>query len=214
MEIITKKFGNIKMIRSDSADVKAKVIEESVSVDLRGKSQDTDYPHRQVANAARLEEGASGTSITAEDKESKIRKSSEKLLNVNAQVMGSFQTKIRCCTIAVVGKAAAWIGDWYSNTIYLYSDGGKIMSSVDTTSGEWGLAVKGEGDVIMCSNDKKIRLVTGSGKISTLADTSPFTPKGVYLTTKEEIVVCMAGKGDKNHVAVYSTDGKSKFREI
>ena len=214
VEMITKNVGNIKMIRSDSVDVKGKVIEESASVDLRGKSQETDYPHHQVADAARLEKEAPDTSITAEDKERKIGKSSEKLLNVNAQVMGSFQTKIRCRIIAVGGKAAAWIGDWYSNTIYLYSDGGKIMSSVDTTSGVWGLAVKRSGDVIVCSNDEKVRLVTGAGKVSTLTDTSPFIPRGVYLTTKEEIVVCMVGQGHKNHVAMYSADGKSKLHEI
>ena len=34
------------------------------------------------------------------------------------------------------------------------------------------------------------------------------------MTAREEIVVCMVGQGDKNHVTVYSQDGKSNVRDI
>ena len=209
VEIIMHNVGKIKMTRTDSGGVKGIATEESVSVDVRGKSSDTH------TNAAKLEEGASGPSVTPRDEESNMV-GREKLSSVSVQVFGSFQTKIRCRIIAVVGKGAAWVGDWIKNTIYLYDDNGKIMNSIDVASGVWGLAVKRSGDVVVCQEDKKIKLVTGSGKVNTLTYTSPFKPKGVFLTTKEEIVVCMTGQGqgDKNHVAVYSPDGKSKIREI
>ena len=207
VEMITHNVGKIKMTRTDSGGVKGIATEESVSVDVRGKSNDTH------TNEAKLEEGASGPSVTPRDEESNMMSRGE-LSSFSAQVFGSFQTKIKCRIIAVVGKGAAWVGDWNNNTIYLYDDKGKIMNSIDVASGVWGLGVKRSGDVVVSNQDKRMRLVTGSVKVSTLIVTSPFTPQGVCLTDREEIVVCMAGQGDKNHVAVYSPDGKSKVREI
>ncbi|KAK3082436.1 hypothetical protein FSP39_023498 [Pinctada imbricata] len=67
--------------------------------------------------------------------------------------------------------------------------------------------------LVTCS-DKKVRRVSVSGKVSTIIDTAPFDCMSVYVTTKQEIVVCMYGQGDKDHVAVYSPDGRSKLREI
>ena len=214
MEMITSNIGKIEMMSSDSRDIEKVVTEETVSVDLIGESKDTCTIRDILEKLARLVGGASGPSVTPRDDESKLLVSREKLGSVSAQVLGSFQTNVSCKTLAVFGKGTALVGDWHSNTIYLYDESGRIVKSVEMTSGVWGLALNRFGKVIVCSDDKKIRLVTGSGKVSTLADTLPFRPRGVYLTTKEEIVVCMAGKGEKNHVAVYSMDGKSKLREI
>ena len=209
LEMIMHNVGKIKMTRTDSGGVKGIATEKSVSVDVRGKSSDT---HK---NGAKLEEGASGPSVTLRDGDSnKVNR--EKLSSFSAQVFGSFQTKIKCIIIAVVGKGAAWVGDWINHTIDMYDDNGKIMNSIDVASGVWGLAVKRSCDVVVCQENKTIMLVTGSGKVSMVTDTSPFIPKGVCLTNKEEIVLCMVGRGqlDKNHVAVYSSDLKSKVREI
>ena len=74
--------------------------------------------------------------------------------------------------------------------------------------------VKRSRDIIVCNQDNKVRLVTTHGEVTKLIDNAPFAPRGVCLTEREEIVVCMSGKGDQNHVAIYSPDGKRKVREI
>ena len=206
VEMITKNVGKIKTTKI--------VTEESVLVNLRGESKDTCTPNDPVATTARLAGGASGPSVTPGDNESKEVVRRAKLSSISTKVLGSFKIQTRCMNIAVAGKGTAWVGDWFHNTIYLYDESGKIMSSVNVTSGVFGVAVKASGGVLVCNIDKNIRLVTVSGNVSTLIDTSPFKPKGVFLTGREEIVVCMADQGDKNHVAVYSPDGKSKVREI
>ena len=50
--------------------------------------------------------------------------------------------------------------------------------------------------------------------MATLIDTTPFEASGVCLTGTGQIVVCMRGQQERNHVAVYSPDGKTKMGEI
>ncbi|KAK3097830.1 hypothetical protein FSP39_013595 [Pinctada imbricata] len=61
--------------------------------------------------------------------------------------------------------------------------------------------------MIVTSSDRKVRLVSESGEVSTLINTSPFIPYGVCLNFKEDIVVCLRGQDDRNHLALY-IDGK------
>ena len=75
------------------------------------------------------------------------------------------------------------------------------------------LCVKRNGEVLVC-NGNTLSLVDVNGGVYTLIDTLPFSPSCVCLTAKEEIVVCMSGHGNKNHVVVYSSDGNTKVREI
>ena len=218
MAMIEKNIGKIEMKLFQIDDT---ATTESVSVERRGRSDDTcTLPHKPITqhhaatNTAGMEDESYCPSGTSVNKGGKVMVSREKSSSVSAQVLGNFQTKISCDIIAVTGKDTAWIADWLSNAVYLYDESGRMMKSVNVKSGVWGVAVKASGDVVVCNSDQKIRLVIMSGNVSSLIDTSPFHPRGVCLTAREEIVVCMEDQGDKNHVAVYSPDGKSKVRVI
>ena len=173
-DLIAKYIGKIEM---KCVEIKHAATVESVTVDSKGKLDDTCTLRHRATNAAELEGDASDTSGTPVDIEGKVKVSREKLSSLKSQVLGSFQIKINCRIITAVGKGTAWIGNRYSNTINRYDENGKIVSSIGVTSGVRGLAMKRSGDVIVCSDDQKIRLVTGSGKVSTLTGTSPFTPQ-------------------------------------
>ncbi|KAK3091504.1 hypothetical protein FSP39_020296 [Pinctada imbricata] len=144
---------------------------------------------------------------------------------ITEEKIDSFKTPITIWSIEPVGDDTAWIASIDSDTIYLYDIRGKEIRSVKM-KGQRGffkkankteiydMAVQSNGDIVVSCRDEKVRRVSVSGKITSLINTAPFIPFGVCLTDKEEIVVCMAGEKDKNHVAVYTPDGKSKVREI
>ena len=118
--------------------------------------------------------------------------------------------------VVPISKNTAWIADWYSDTMHMYDITGKVIRSVIVTKqcSIWDIAVSRQGHVIVCGKDKNVRLVTKTGVVNTLIDTAPYRPQGVCLTESEDIVVCMAGMGKHNHLAVYSHDGKKKIKVI
>ena len=73
--------------------------------------------------------------------------------------------------------------------------------------------MKRNGEVLVCNEDL-LSLVAVNGNETTLIDTSPFKPRCVCLTEREEIVVCISGQVDENHIAIYLPDGKKKLRKI
>ena len=132
------------------------------------------------------------------------------------KVINAFEAEILGTSVIPSGKGTAWISSEGIDTMYMYDDRGRKVKSVTARkgSGIWDIAVNRSGDIIVCNEDNKVRLVTVKGKVSTLIDTDPFLPQGVCQTEREEIVVCMAGQGDRNHVSVYSPDGERKVRDI
>ncbi|KAK3088158.1 hypothetical protein FSP39_015484 [Pinctada imbricata] len=131
-------------------------------------------------------------------------------------VQNSFISKIGVSSLTTAGNNMAWVMYHRSPTMYLYNDEGKVVRSV-TVKGAGGIndmSITKSGEMIVTCIDRKVRCVSVSGEVSTLIDTAPFSCSGVCLTDEEEIVVCMRGQRDKNHVAIYSPDGRRKVREI
>ena len=136
--------------------------------------------------------------------------------DIDIKPLGSFHTDAMCTSVVPSGKDTAWVANWNSDTMQMYGIKGKRIRSVTMTKGAriMDIALKQSGDVIVCNTDSRVRLVTVDGTITTMIDVSPYTPQGVCLNEEEEIVLCMAGRRDGNHVAVYSPDGKERVREI
>ena len=159
----------------------------------------------------------SDTDVRDDDKNQKDKGKPAVMKSItDAKVISTFETEIIGSSVVPAGKGTAWISYQNNETMYMYDDRGKKLRSVTVTKGAWiwDIAVKRSGDVIVCNDDKKVRLVTVNGKVNALINTAPFFSQGVCLTEKEEIVVCMIGQCDRNHVAVYSPDGKRKVRNI
>ncbi|KAK3082744.1 hypothetical protein FSP39_004101 [Pinctada imbricata] len=138
------------------------------------------------------------------------------LISVHVQKLHSFDSKIGVTSLTTAGNNMAWVMNYRSPTMYLYNDKGKVVRSV-TVEGSEGIndmAITQSGEMIVTCTDKKVRRVSVNGKVSTMIDAAPFGCYGVCVTGKQEIVVCTRDQGDKNHVAVYSCDGRRKLREI
>ncbi|KAK3082727.1 hypothetical protein FSP39_003586 [Pinctada imbricata] len=138
------------------------------------------------------------------------------LRSVHVQKLHSFDSKIGVTSLTTAGNNMAWVMYFRSPTMYLYNDKGTVVRSVTVGGGEGinDMVITQSGEMIVTCTDKKVRCVSVSGKVSTRIDTAPFVCYGVSVTDKQEIVVCMGNQGDKVHVAVYSSDGRSKLREI
>ena len=139
-----------------------------------------------------------------------------KSLNINVCVVNKLEYKHVANLVCPVGQNKAWICQWFNEVLHLYKDNGKELQSVKIAKDVSikDMKARSSGEAIVCCNDSKVRLVTMKGKVSTLIDTSPFIPKAVCLTESEGIVVSMTGQDDRNHVAVYTPDGKKKIQEI
>ena len=131
-------------------------------------------------------------------------------------IMKHFKSQMDVVSITMAGEKRAWIAESDCDTMYLYDDNGKVIKSVKVAKdvGIRDTAVTPTGEVIVTNTDKKVRRVAVDGTVSTLMDTTPFLPRGVCLVDTGQIVVCMSGHGDKNHIAIYTRDYKSKVSEI
>ena len=136
--------------------------------------------------------------------------------DINIKPLGSFRTDADCTSVTPTSKDTAWVASVDSDTMMMYNISGKNIRSVTVTKGVGilDLAVKQSGEVIICNKDNKVRLVTVNGVVTNLIETAPYSPQGVCLNEREDIVVCMAAQGDGNHVVVYSPDGKKPLRRI
>ena len=132
------------------------------------------------------------------------------------ELVGSFRTDISGTSVTPTGKDAVWVAFYGSDTMTMYDITGKNIRSVTVKKGAsiFDIAVKKSDDVIACCKDNTVRLMKVNGVVDILIDTMPYTPLGVCLNEREEIVVCMAPMDYKNHVAVYSPDGKKQVRRI
>ncbi|KAK3088295.1 hypothetical protein FSP39_017197 [Pinctada imbricata] len=141
---------------------------------------------------------------------------SKMLRSVHVQKLHSFDSKIGVTSLTTAGNNMAWVMHHSSPTMYLYNDKGDVVTSVKVGGSEGinDMAITQSGEMIVTCEDKRTMCVSVNGTVSTMIDTEPFGCYGVCVTDKQEIVVCMGDQGDKNHVAVYSSDGRSKAREI
>ena len=131
---------------------------------------------------------------------------------IDIKLLGSFRTIVDATSVVPTGKDTAWVADSDRHAMTMYDVTGRKITSVIVTKGVgiWDLTVKNSGDVIVCNDDKNVRLLTANGVVTDLINTKPYSPRGVCLNEREEIMVCMSGMVDGNHVAVYSPDGKNK----
>ena len=145
-----------------------------------------------------------------------IPKSKDLKSMIAIKLLGSFRTEVFASSVVPTGKGTVWVANLHSDTMKMYDNTGKSIRSVTVTkaAGILDLAVKQSGNIVVCNDDYKVRLVTVNDMVNSLIDTEPFIPQGICLTEREEIVVCMAGQGDENRVAVYSPDGKKLVRKI
>ena len=138
--------------------------------------------------------------------------------DIDIKPLGSFRAGVTGTSVVPTGKDRAWVASWISDTMTMYDITGNRLRSETIKEGSFilDIAVKQSDDVIVCNTDYKVRLVTVKGVVTSLTDTTPYTPHGVCLNEREEIVVSMAEirKDEKNHMAVYSTDGKIQLRKI
>ena len=128
----------------------------------------------------------------------------------------TLDTKILGGSLATTGKGTAWVAHWDDDSMYMYDNKGTNIRSVSLASGAgiWDLVVNRSGDVVVCTTDNKVSLFTKDGKVVTLVETAHFSPKGVCLTEREEVVVCMGDQKRKNHIAVCAANGGKKIKEI
>ncbi|KAK3088284.1 hypothetical protein FSP39_017106 [Pinctada imbricata] len=138
------------------------------------------------------------------------------LRSLHVQKRHSFRSRIGATSMTAAGDNTAWVMVYDSPTMYLYNNKGEVVRSVTVKGGDGinDMAITYSGEMIVACDDKKVRCVSVNGKVSTMIDTTPFDCYGVCVTDKQEIVVCMSDQDDKNHVAVYSSIGRSKVREI
>ena len=136
--------------------------------------------------------------------------------DIKIKNFGSFRTRGVGKSVVPAGKDTAWMADFGNTTLHMYDTEGRHITSVTVTEqgGILDLAVRQQGGVIVCNDDNKVRILTKNGVIRILIDTEPYCPQGVCLSEKGEIAVCMGGRGDENHVVIYSPNGKHKVREI
>ncbi|KAK3082904.1 hypothetical protein FSP39_008633 [Pinctada imbricata] len=140
---------------------------------------------------------------------------SKMLRSVHVQKLHSFDSKIGVTSLTTAGNNMAWVMGNVSPTMYLYNDKGTVVRSVKVKGSEGinDMAITQSGEMIVTCREK-VRRVSVNGNVSTMIDAAPFGCYGVCVTGKQEIVVCMDDHGDKNHVAVYSSDARSKVRDI
>ncbi|KAK3088858.1 hypothetical protein FSP39_024673 [Pinctada imbricata] len=152
-------------------------------------------------------------SIVIEREEKDI---SKMLRYIHVEKLHSFDSKIDTTSMTTAGNNMAWIMGYKTPTMYLCNDKGKVVRSVKVKGSEGinDMAITQSGEMIVTCTDSKVRRVSVNGKVSTMIDAAPFGCYGVCVTDKQEILVCMRDQGDKNHAAVYSSDGRSKLREI
>ncbi|KAK3108906.1 hypothetical protein FSP39_018381 [Pinctada imbricata] len=148
--------------------------------------------------------------------EREVMNTSTMLRSIHVENLHSFDSKIGVTSLTTAGNNMAWVIYFRSPTMYLYNDKGEVVRSVTVGGGEGinDMAITQSGEMIVTCMDNKVSRVSKSGKVYTMIDTAPFGCYGVCETGKQEIVVCMKDKVDENHVAVYSSDGRRKVREI
>ena len=100
--------------------------------------------------------------------------------------------------------------------MFLYDDKGKMLKSftVRKSVAVLDIVVKRSGILVVCTDDRMLRLITSRGKVRTIMDVSPFKPTGLCLTAEEKIVVCLGEQRTNNHVAMFSAKGKTRIRKI
>ena len=132
--------------------------------------------------------------------------------------VNAFDTIINARILTPVGNNSAWISGIDNDTMHLYKGNGRKLKTVTIQkySDIFDISVRKSGDVVVSTADMRVRLLALNGEVSTLINTEPSSPKGICLTQKEEIVVCMViqWKEEENHLSVFSTDGKTFIRKI
>ncbi|KAK3087923.1 hypothetical protein FSP39_012477 [Pinctada imbricata] len=157
--------------------------------------------------------------IHVREKASKKRRMIQKrssAIPIIVKKVNSFESVIEVTAIIKAFDSKAWVIDSGNEEMHLYDHKGKVVSSVtvESSQGIKDMAITRSGGMLITCEDMKVRGVALSGKMSILIDTAPFMCTGVCVTCIGEIAVCMDGQDDRNHVGIYTPDGRRKLREI
>ena len=196
--------------RPDIPSVKAKFVPDNQILDFikKGVGRVECQRNRDTLGKVEYDNSTYETPIVENIEKNKLQ----------VQVVGQFKSKIDITSIAIAGKNA-WVAGTRSDTLFFHDDNGEVIGKVTVAKGIGikDITVMPTGDIIVTSKDKKVRRVSVEGSVTivrALVDTTPFEPYGVCLTDTEQIVVCMSEMGNKNHVAIFTPDGRSKVSEI
>ena len=136
-------------------------------------------------------------------------------LRIDLRFVTSYHTDVSIAAVIPVGNDTAWITQ--ADYMYLFdTNGNKIQSFRLKKKKEILDIALRPNDFLVSHSDQKVSVVSLNGELREFFDAAPFFPKRLCFTKNGEIVVCMVGphdKKDKNHVAVYSFDGKTKINE-
>ena len=135
---------------------------------------------------------------------------------LHIEKINGFKSNIGVTAISVVGNGRAWVAHFESDTMYLYDTAGTITRSLVVMEkvGINDMVVGQSGEIIVTNMDKKVRRVSVDGEMTTLIDTSPVNVEGVCVVGTGQICVCLRGKGEQSHLAMYSLEGGAIVREI
>ena len=135
---------------------------------------------------------------------------------LHVEKVHAFKSKVGVTAITMAGNGRAWVTCHTSATMYLFDARGKIIRSLVVKEKVEinDMVVTPSGEIIVTNDDKKVRHVSVDGVVTTLIDTAPFGARGICLTGTGQVVVCMRGQKENNHVAIYSPDGKDVVEEI
>ena len=151
--------------------------------------------------------------VAAGDEETS--KSDKTMPCINVKVINTFDVDIWVGSVVPTGEGTAWVANLGSDTMYMYGNKGAEIRSVCVANGKkiGDLAVQRSGGVIVRNNDQNVRILSANGKVRTLLNTAPFSGRGVCLTEKGEIMVCVVGKPE-NHLVMYAATGGKIIKEI
>ena len=137
--------------------------------------------------------------------------------SLQMQQFRTIQCKIDVTSVAMAGKGTAWIADSGEDNMYLLDGTDEaVLRSVRVKKGVDinDVVVTPSGEIIVANNDNKVRAVSVGGSVQTLINTPPFEVVGVCLSETSQIIVCLTGQEEQNHLAVYTSDGKTKVSEL
>ena len=136
--------------------------------------------------------------------------------NLQVKKVNYFKCEIGVHSVAVAGVNRMWVAHMSRDIMFLYNERGRVVKSkaLDKGVGINDLVVKSSGEIIITNRERMVKCLSKEGKLTTLIATAPFTVAGICLTGTEELVLCMRGQGNRNHIAIYSPDGSSKMREM
>ncbi|KAK3092956.1 hypothetical protein FSP39_009327 [Pinctada imbricata] len=135
-------------------------------------------------------------------------KEKERVVSLQVTIVSTFKSPFECTAISTIGDNKAWIIYQSSTSMRLYDCTGKFLKSFSVEKGKsiTYMAMKRTGEMVISCSDKTIRLISNTGDCTKLIRTDPLSPAGICVTDSGDVMVCMRGKPEHRHLAIYSDD--------